>query len=250
MYDLIKDSIVEQDDVQPNSTVCSLEDTERAVKQEMSASKSKTKYMIIFLAFPLFAIFYFQNELSNQFNGWDSTSIYNYINSHTKSTKKKFKPSGAASDSINIGGLGHVSINKLLSVSGKPPDPSSVGFRTSCQANERDVKIGLNPCIRLVLKLYYLLTGSDIECLAASCDAYIGPTEFREKLGGISPGANASCKFCNEQTDFDCPSHSHLYSTDEASSSDADFVGNCCMKGSKGKAKQTKKNVKKVRSAN
>ena len=219
------------------------------VKQEIAASLNKTRYALICLAFPLFMIFYFQNEPSNQFNGWDSTSIYNYINSQSKGARKRFRTSGASSDSINIGGLGNVSINKLLSVSGQPPDPHQFGFRNS-KAHHGDVKVALNPCIRLVLKLYYLLTGSDIESLAANCDAFIGHNEFQEKLGGISPGTHASCKFCSELKDFDCPNHSHLYSTDEASSSDADFVGNCCMKGSKGKAKQLRKNVKKVRSAN
>lgn len=56
--------------------------------------------------------------------------------------------------------------------------------------------------------------------------------------------SNAPCKYCDDYHQYTCPNHYHLYSTDEASSSEIDFA----PAHGKGKAKK-RKEVKKHRNA-
>lgn len=53
------------------------------------------------------------------------------------------------------------------------------------------------------------------------------------------------CKYCNEYNDYHCPNHYHLYSTDEASSSEAEFICFSTAKTAKPKNKKKVKEVKK-----
>lgn len=69
------------------------------------------------------------------------------------------------------------------------------------------------------------------------------------KNKSVGKDVHKPCKYCNDFSDYNCPTHSHLYSTDEASSSEIDFAGHCSTNGRKGKQKKNKKDSRKSRNA-
>jgi hypothetical protein len=65
-------------------------------------------------------------------------------------------------------------------------------------------------------------------------------------LGSNGEQADIRCQQCDECSDYLCPNHSYLYSTDEASSSEADFVGHSYPKTKNSMPKRKIKEVKKT----
>jgi hypothetical protein len=164
----------------------------------------------------------------------------NRNNSFTKSSKVKKRPKTTNKDTINIGSFGNIMLNKLLSVSGNNP-PILEKIRDSNLLLLKDTNDNLSPCSKILMKIYYFLTGNEFPIMPP-CDVY-RHLDIQEKLA-----ANFSKQVsCKEDKDITCPNHSHLYSTDEASSSEADFVGSHNSKSGKGKAKKNKRDVKKNR---
>jgi hypothetical protein len=207
---------------------CDFNMTEKQAKIELANYYSKTRLLVLYvwIILPLFIIFYIQNEMHN--------------NSFSKSAKVKKRPKNTTKDTINIGGFGNVMLNKLLSVSGDNP-PILQKIRDSNLLLLKDTDNNLSPYAKILMKIYYFLTGNEFPTMPP-CDVY-RHLDIQEKLAA-NFSEQASCK---EDNDISCPNHSHLYSTDEASSSEADFVGSHNSKSGKGKAKKNKRDVKKNR---
>ena len=81
---LIYESIVNDERVKSNTTICNTEESEIHVRREILSSHSKCKYLVIYtcIVLPLFVILYIQHEriknMSGRFNMDDITS---YVNS-------------------------------------------------------------------------------------------------------------------------------------------------------------------------
>lgn len=100
-----------------------------------------------------------------------------------------------------------------------------------------------NLLIRFLLKLFYLVTGVSLHddpnanAFAFSIKPYF--ESFVSKF--IKPPTSESCKEPSDQVNSN---HDHLYSTDEASSSEADFAGPIVDEPTGVKAKKNRKEVK------
>lgn len=66
-----------------------------------------------------------------------------------------------------------------------------------------------------------------------------------KRSGSNGEQTDIRCQQCDECSDHVCPNHSYLYSTDEASSSEADFVGQNSTKAKNSMPKKKTKEVKK-----
>lgn len=63
--------------------------------------------------------------------------------------------------------------------------------------------------------------------------------------GSNGESIDIACKYCDDYNDYLCPNHSYLYSTDEASSSEADFINHSYPKTKNSMLKKKNKEVKK-----
>lgn len=105
----------------------------------------------------------------------------------------------------------------------------------------------LNYIFSLFIKTYQLLVGCNDSDLLSDGSSKLSKS-LKQRVAAKN-GNNAPCKYCNDYNDYNCPNHYHLYSTDEASSSEPDFAGPVSMKSGKAKAKKRGKDVKKSRNA-
>jgi hypothetical protein len=88
-------------------------------------------------------------------------------------------------------------------------------------------------------------------CVPGSLDNSINSFDIITNNNGVKKdnpkidGIEVPCKYCNDYNEYHCPNHYHLYSTDEASSSEAEFICLSTTKSGKGKNKKKVKEVKK-----
>lgn len=81
---LIYESIVNEEWVNSNTTICNTEETEVLVRREILSSHSKCKYLVIYtcIVLPLFVILYIQHERINKMSGrFNMEDITSYVNS-------------------------------------------------------------------------------------------------------------------------------------------------------------------------
>lgn len=254
--------------------ICDYDLTEKQAKIDFVAYYSRTRLFVIYIwiILPLFIVFYLQNELHNKLDSLNSNQNYsnnrsnntqklkkmsqNYWafendyyarntlnNSFSKNTKGKKKPQNAIKDAMNIGSFGKVLQCKLLSIN--ESDPSNIDRNDiSSLPKLKDTNDNLSPYVKILIKIYYFLTGKEFPIMQP-CDVY-SHLDIQDKFTTHCEN-HAPCKFCNEYNEITCPNHSHLYSTDEASSSEADFIGLSNIKPTKVKAKKAKRDVKRTK---
>lgn len=102
-------------------------------------------------------------------------------------------------------------------------------------------------CLTATFKLFSQINGfSYFENFdEISSDTGSSSSKVAKKNSGGKDKFDWPCSYCQEFDDYNCPNHYHLYSTDEASTSEIDFAVPTTSKRGKGKAKKQSKEVKK-----
>ena len=178
---------------------------------------NKSQYLVLYLCIilPLFLMFYIQYEEFTKFNDWDTIGYYSfsfppkrtkYKNNHcTKKdsllSSKKEKSPGNEFESIFI--------SKIVKL-----------FESSTNQTIYS---------RVLFKIFYFLTGISLSDFNTE-DSSISQSHFEESLAAKC-GYHLPCKSLEDINLLNYPSHEHLYSTDEASSSEADFFGSTAKAG-------------------
>ena len=233
----VQNGYLESREIQINDTIeCDLEKTEKVSKVAIIQYHSKTKYVIIYtsIILPLFIIFYIQNERIKRFSDWEPIGNYtsflksSKINKSSKRRSEQLKGKSVQKNSKNLENFGDAMIKKLVSLSSNNSFFSYISELFSSDIHQ--------------------LQDHNISDLTSS-QAFLYQSSFDNK-GAPKYNPSSPCKLCGDFCDINCPNQEHLYSTDEASSSEIDFAGLSAHKAGKGKAKKNKKKVKRTRYAN
>jgi len=226
----VKNNFLESQGIKINGTAdCDLDETEKLSKIEIRNYHNKSKYVVIYacIILPLFIVFYIQNERIKRFNEWEPIGNYSSFIKSSKGAKSSKKGNRARKYSNNKESFGNIMIQKLLSVSNKSSFLSTIGELFGSYNDK--------------------LQDQDISDITSD-PAFLYHFNLDQKT--VAKCNPSPCKLCDEFGDSSCPNHEHLYSTDEASSSEIDFAGPSANRAGKGKAKKNKKKVKRFRYAN
>lgn len=237
---LIYESMIDQIDTKL-STPCDVDETEREVRYILSSSHTKSKYLVTYtcIVCPLFIIFYLQNKKLKVMECSNLVNISHYsTSSYWRGAKGKKNAQSAKSDPINI-----ASFSKVMQ---HISDEDFHHYRSDLLILD-DSETKLTSLFQPFIKLYHIIFGtSSSDCPNGKIPKC--PKGLKKKLAARK-SEDKPCAYCNDYSDYTCPNHSYLYSTDEASSSEVDFAGPTSNRGGKGKAKKNTKEVKKSRNA-
>ena len=238
----IQNQILESHNITINRTVeCDLEETEGYIKSEVHKLHTKSKYTVIYMCiiFPLLIIFYNQNKEFSKFNDWEAIRNYSFM-----STKNKqfHKTRSFTLESNYFERLGR-GISQNL-VDGRRDSSADAGFEStfiSKITKIRCINNSQNIFVKIISKILYFLTGICLSEINSDYSFNYLP-KFYQNLASNSD-YHLSCKSWEEFSCLHFPTHDHLYSTDEASSSDADFLETTTKRG-KGRVKKNRKGGK------
>ena len=126
-------------------------------------------------------------------------------------------------------------------------NPAICGFMSpQIDSNIHISKIA-KECLSSTFRVYYQINGiNKLESYDDLPSEVISKSSNNlKKNSSAKEGFDTPCVYCQEFDEFNCPNHYHLYSTDEASSSEIDFAAPSSTKSGKGKSKKKNKEVKK-----
>jgi len=244
----IKSHFYESRGIPVNITIdCSLEETEKELRSGLNSHFNRT--LFVFLYIPLFFILF--RFSFNEKDDYTQRELVRIYSSHKKSSKsnKRSNCKELSKAGLPNNELTESLIQKLLRGDQKNKPLITNDTITKYQANLfQEINENHNILIRIILKLFYIITGVSLtgespnNSSTRSIKHYF--EKFISKLGNLLQSTS-----CEELGDEASPNHDHLYSTDEASSSEADFVGPIPEKSNKGKSKKGRKEVKKFKYA-
>lgn len=249
---LILDSIYdESQDTNAKLPMCNLIKTEADLKHNWINSNNKIKYMVIYVLImcPLFAIYYLQNKkyksLVSDWNLYNGTFSSSFKNRSSNASSK-------AKDRKADWSLLRYLLNKIIGVGifdHSPNEISDFDLDSYLSAPYTD-KFSISPTYSIINKFsefekfkydenYYECEGSEKQFHSLD---FIITNSHRSKEINFNDEFDMPCKFCNDYYDYCCPKHHSLYSTDEASSIEADI--NCSNTPKTSKQSKSKKKVK------
>ena len=259
--ELILDSTMDETvDYHLKQPSCNLVKTESYLLKDTRNSNSKTKYLFIytFIVFPLFMIYYFQNKKYKDFNCEVNISATTCSsNSSSWRNKKLISESSSTKWGSKISWNFVVHLwQKVIGIGDKSqPYFDLNNSQTDLYSYLQNIdECNLSPTYYILNRL----SGVEIEIsqYKNSCEPehfdkstssfdIIANNNDVKKVNPNIDGIEVPCKYCNDYNEYHCPNHYHLYSTDEASSSEAEFICLSTMKSGKSKNKKKVKEVKK-----
>lgn len=243
----IKSHYLKSRGIPVNITIdCDLDETEKELRSEVNSHFNRSLFVLLYIPifFPIFRFFFMpKNDTSQRELIRILSSSKNSSKSH-KSNKNKnsFRKNGQGEKSESL-------LSQLLygdHGSSAPPISDKISSHHLSFFQESDDSH--NILIRFLFKVFYLITGVSLHDDPNANAFAFSIKPFFERF--VSKFAHLlTSESCKELSVEASPTHDHLYSTDEASSSEADFVGPIPDQSGGLKTKKNRKEVSKSKSA-
>jgi len=235
-----------------DNAVCNVVLTDQIAHNEASMFHSKSKYMLIylFIVLPLFVISILQHQKSEELDSYSvsQNDMFKVVQvfskqgdiKHKKPNKYKYNAGGSSEHSSNFYQI-FASCRDNLTKSEMDVLNGSSDLENNSKSD--GVLWSIVNIFKYICGLiYYIIFSDKPEGLSSD-----NPTLATESANNSASNilSKAACKNRNDCNDFYCPNHYPMCSTEEASSSEADFAMAASSKPKMVKHKKNRKEVKK-----